>query len=616
MEILTSEQQAQIPKIQKKWREIVFSTEPIDRAKAERAVRLAYAALEEKLPPIVFCTSPEDAFQKLANSAYSTKGNQKRIEGMAKRIEQVLSQQLRSELVGQLNVKEVNELVEELARLLADEMGIKVRKMAIAPTSPGKKLSKQLEFQINSQVEREGRKKLVRELKLIADEEASKLEKQLCNRLKRALLNKVLQEIESLLEKDLDRPFWRKVINGMESILWKEIDRKYEDIDFPLWDDSASYFDCGFSVLKCVGNRKSWSALQSLVKDCGWIYAMSETCFVCDRPRRIAIDKQKRIRGAIRFADGYKISLDESAEFKQVAVASNNRKAVPGRKVASSRGDRGDRSSLLTKKVGLLNKIVGIIIYIVMSLPLAIVWILLIIPRLSVNGISSIVSYILQGILLIRGRSLTPSFSQKFTRSRGDRWHQSSWLKKMVGLLNNIVGRIIYIVMSLPLSIPRMVRMIPRWSVRGIFSICSYILQGIWLIRDVRLRQRLNRQLTRRIWGVALPAKYSKINPDKWRSQWILKERNAELRRVLIQEIGYDRIARELSSKTLDSWQEYTLLRIAYNIDVEPILLLKMTCPSTGHIHALRVPPDMRSAREAIRWVNGGIDPEEFSVAT
>ena len=29
-----------------------------------------------------------------------------------------------------------------------------------------------------------------------------------------------------------------------------------------------------------------------------------------------------------------------------------------------------------------------------------------------------------------------------------------------------------------------------------------------------------------------------------------------------------------------------------------------MTCPSTGHIHALRVPPDVESAKEAIRWIN------------
>lgn len=38
--------------------------------------------------------------------------------------------------------------------------------------------------------------------------------------------------------------------------------------------------------------------------------------------------------------------------------------------------------------------------------------------------------------------------------------------------------------------------------------------------------------------------------------------------------------------------------------------------PSTEHIHVLRVPRDIRSAREAIRWVNWGIDPEEFSIQT
>jgi hypothetical protein len=45
-------------------------------------------------------------------------------------------------------------------------------------------------------------------------------------------------------------------------------------------------------------------------------------------------------------------------------------------------------------------------------------------------------------------------------------------------------------------------------------------------------------------------------------------------------------------------------------------ILLKMTCPSTKHIHALRVPPDLQTAREAIRWINWDIDPEEFSIQT
>jgi len=122
--------------------------------------------------------------------------------------------------------------------------------------------------------------------------------------------------------------------------------------------------------------------------------------------------------------------------------------------------------------------------------------------------------------------------------------------------------------------------------------------------------------------GVKLPEEYGKVHPDRWQAEWLLSEENAELRRLLIQRIGYDRICQELQAVELDSWQEYTLLKID-NADVEPIYLLKMTCPSTGFIHALRVPPDVRSssratltAKEAIRWVNWDIDPEEFSVQT
>ena len=70
--------------------------------------------------------------------------------------------------------------------------------------------------------------------------------------------------------------------------------------------------------------------------------------------------------------------------------------------------------------------------------------------------------------------------------------------------------------------------------------------------------------------GVILPEKYS-IHPNWWLSEWILEEQNAELRRVLIQGIGYDRIAQELQSYTLNSWKEYTLLSIRSNIDSEPI---------------------------------------------
>jgi len=114
--------------------------------------------------------------------------------------------------------------------------------------------------------------------------------------------------------------------------------------------------------------------------------------------------------------------------------------------------------------------------------------------------------------------------------------------------------------------------------------------------------------------GVIIPEKYGTVHSDRWQAQWLLEEDNAELRRVLIQAIGYARICQELEAVEMDSFAEYTLLTIDSNVDVEPIYLLKMTCPSTGYIHAMRVPPEVESAREAITWVNWGIDPEDFAV--
>jgi leucine-rich repeat protein SHOC2 len=73
----------------------------------------------------------------------------------------------------------------------------------------------------------------------------------------------------------------------------------------------------------------------------------------------------------------------------------------------------------------------------------------------------------------------------------------------------------------------------------------------------------------------------------------------------------------------VDRWSGYSLLKIEEAGEIyslarrgEPIMLLKMICPSTNHVHVLRVPPDMTSAEAAITWVNHGIHPDEFSVQT
>lgn len=114
--------------------------------------------------------------------------------------------------------------------------------------------------------------------------------------------------------------------------------------------------------------------------------------------------------------------------------------------------------------------------------------------------------------------------------------------------------------------------------------------------------------------GIQIPQKYGAVLSDNWQPQWLLEEANTPRRCILIQGIGYDRILQDLEAVELDTWREYSLLKIQADIDVEPIHLLKITCPSTKHIKVLRVPPNITSAREAIIWCNWGIDPEQFSV--
>ena len=113
--------------------------------------------------------------------------------------------------------------------------------------------------------------------------------------------------------------------------------------------------------------------------------------------------------------------------------------------------------------------------------------------------------------------------------------------------------------------------------------------------------------------GARLPRKYGSVNSERWEPKWFLEEKNAELRRCLIQGIGYSRLCHGLNAKKIDSWREYELLRIT-DTDIEPILMVKMVCPSTGIIHAHRVGPEVKTAKEGITWINHGISPEEFVI--
>jgi hypothetical protein len=91
----------------------------------------------------------------------------------------------------------------------------------------------------------------------------------------------------------------------------------------------------------------------------------------------------------------------------------------------------------------------------------------------------------------------------------------------------------------------------------------------------------------------------------------------------------YARLCQELGTRVLDSWQEYTLIRLPIHDDpscaalwlgpsivdgLEATYVLKTICPSSGKVYAVRVPPNLSSAKEAASWIDRGINSEPSAV--
>jgi len=114
--------------------------------------------------------------------------------------------------------------------------------------------------------------------------------------------------------------------------------------------------------------------------------------------------------------------------------------------------------------------------------------------------------------------------------------------------------------------------------------------------------------------GLRIPDEWGKIPSEHWQAEWLMNEKNAELRRVLMQGFGYERVLKELKSKIVHATSDMELHRID-NYDIEPIQLLKVVCPSTGFMHVLRVPPDIQTCYAARNWTFGE-ESIEFAVET
>jgi hypothetical protein len=85
----------------------------------------------------------------------------------------------------------------------------------------------------------------------------------------------------------------------------------------------------------------------------------------------------------------------------------------------------------------------------------------------------------------------------------------------------------------------------------------------------------------------------------------ILNEKNQSVRNVMIERYGLEKFLNDLKYEIIDSCSnedgESQLLKVKLN-EIEPMMLVKVICPSTKRYYFLRVPPDMKTVKEAIAW--------------
>lgn len=102
---------------------------------------------------------------------------------------------------------------------------------------------------------------------------------------------------------------------------------------------------------------------------------------------------------------------------------------------------------------------------------------------------------------------------------------------------------------------------------------------------------------------------------DAITGQDILNTENVELRRVLIERVGYEKFIQQVGGlirhRDRDAGGERQLIYIPFEDD-EALMVLKVTCPSTGHLHILRVPPYMQTCHQAAAWIAGFDHPDEY----
>ncbi|MDP7017739.1 MAG: hypothetical protein QGG36_18180 [Pirellulaceae bacterium] len=151
----------------------------------------------------------------------------------------------------------------------------------------------------------------------------------------------------------------------------------------------------------------------------------------------------------------------------------------------------------------------------------------------------------------------------------------------------------------------------------GIVELPAGLVVGQWVDvagSGVREMQPQIAGCTLRWRGVVVDERIA-FRPETITTKEILREDNAELRRVKIERFGFEEFMRDAGAKVIDRDSDpggaRELLRLPLKDD-EDIICLSCFCPSTERHYLLRVPPEIKGCHQAAAWMAGFDDPSEY----
>ncbi|HLK60116.1 MAG TPA: hypothetical protein VKU00_26380, partial [Chthonomonadaceae bacterium] len=105
------------------------------------------------------------------------------------------------------------------------------------------------------------------------------------------------------------------------------------------------------------------------------------------------------------------------------------------------------------------------------------------------------------------------------------------------------------------------------------------------------------------------------LRPETITKEDVLGAPNAELRRVLMERMGFEKFMQQAKAEILntdrDPGGERRLLHVPMLGD-EDLVALSVFCPSTGRQYILRVPPNIKTCHQAAAWIAGFDNPNDY----